>query len=523
MSIFSFFTDIFNSLFRSSGPEVKNKQALKKIEAELKNFQPPIYKNGNLLNTVGESFFLLYNHTKTIDNILSSTIFGEDQQTSSKYSDLLVSTGFSLELREVLKNLSYDKRKIHAENAKSKHWQEEQRLKLDSLLKAMQSKEFKQIENIINGLEQLKDVCNYNYLSAIHQFDRSYSPESSYAPKFEPIPIDCLEDVFIDLYYLTANLQITSSTARAIIVLQEQRNFKPLTEEENDSIMTSLKRISGIFRRVLTPENIYKFISLIKRDTEFKTSVANYDRKPIKKYAERLKNQFNADEQRIQTELKDKIISFELKNLFNERPLLEVSGYNNDLDTLLQRNDANPLLWVLPMQILKSFLIYFVPDSIITLLNSIVVEGFFNNTAYKTSFSQAVFACTEAKNKITDFESMFAKGGEFDVALIKSYIAEGRQNTDLLKKLSHILFQANTKAHDILELLVNALAELSNNLNLLIFDSKKSTPEYVSNIKMLFMSSRNRDVVDTLEKNFFQWKNFLEIMKNYVIINVSEK
>ena len=48
MSFFSIFSDFFDSLFRSSSPEAKAKQALKKVESDLKSSQPAIYKNDNI-------------------------------------------------------------------------------------------------------------------------------------------------------------------------------------------------------------------------------------------------------------------------------------------------------------------------------------------------------------------------------------------------------------------------------------------------------------------------------------------
>ena len=40
---------------------------------------------------------------------------------------------------------------------------------------------------------------------------------------------------------------------------------------------------------------------------------------------------------------------------------------------------------------------------------------------------------------------------------------------------------------------------------------------------MLFSTARNRDSVENLEKHINLWNFFLEIMKNYVIINSTDK
>jgi hypothetical protein len=53
----------------------------------------------------------------------------------------------------------------------------------------------------------------------------------------------------------------------------------------------------------------------------------------------------------------------------------------------------------------------------------------------------------------------------------------------------------------------------------LLADAKKPSGEIVSNLKILMISSRNRDNTMFLEQKINKWKIFFDIMKNYVIIN----
>lgn len=525
MSFFSIFSDIFDNLFRATNPEVKAKQVLRKLENDLRNQQPSIYKNGLLLSTVGEAFALAYQHTKIIDNILSSTLFSEDQQLNNKYAGLLISTGFTPDQRNIYESLSYENRKKDAQAMGYKrHWEDEHRQKLENTIKILKGQEFKQIEKILNGLELLKDLCRFNFVSAIHQFDRSFVPDNSnYLKHFEAIPIASLEDVFIDLYYIVANLEITSSTARAIILLEEQRRGKSSDDKDSDKILISLRKISMIFKRILSPENLTKLISLIKHEIEPKLTNANYEKKYINNFTEKLQNQFMLDDQRIRTELQDNLISIEVKSLFDNKPLKELYGYNNDLSNLLVRFGSKNLLWITPMQILKTFMTYYFIEPIQNFLNGIIVEGFFNNPTFKSDFSASVFACNEAITRMQNFEEAFAKNGDFDLALIKSYANEGRQNPDLLKKLAQLIDSANIKAYEILESVVQSFSDLRICIDNILIDSKMAKPEQISNIKVLFMSSRNRDSADILEKDFSFWKNFIDIMRNYVIITKKDK
>ena len=70
---------------------------------------------------------------------------------------------------------------------------------------------------------------------------------------------------------------------------------------------------------------------------------------------------------------------------------------------------------------------------------------------------------------------------------------------------------------------VNALHSLYVELSDLLQDAKKPACEIVSNLKVLMMSTRNRDNTDFFENTREKWKLFFEIMRNYAIITSVEK
>ena len=81
----------------------------------------------------------------------------------------------------------------------------------------------------------------------------------------------------------------------------------------------------------------------------------------------------------------------------------------------------------------------------------------------------------------------------------------------------------NAEAKQIIQRQVTALFALYVELGDLLQDSKKPSSEIVSNLKVLIMSSRNRDNTDFLENNYENWKVFFEIMRNYAIITSVDK
>lgn len=525
MGFFSAITDIFDSLFRSSSPEVRKRLDLKKIESELKLYQPQIYKNEYLAPNFGELFRVLYENTKPIDEILSTTICTSDLHRNGKFEYQLIMTGFSDANQQKFEELNFENRKkevIDSDSPMNKVF-EAQRRTIENLLKQMTTKEFAQIEDTIAKLHQIADICRFNSLNIVHAFDPDYVgyAGAEFNPA-KPVPPEAIVQSVQDLYYITGNLSIDASCAKAIQALFQLKNGREPTAEEKEGLTTNLKKISSILTKILTPEILKKIIILGKKEPGFTPQTTSYSVNALKRFLDYIMGRFNSDEEKIKAEIKDYTISFELKKLFPENELLELTGYNNKTNDMLRENSPYSLLWVTPLQTMKTFLSIYYSEPVRTVLNNIVIEGFFNNASYKSEFSANVYACNETANNIAEFEKSFEHGGKNDQAIIDGYISDSRRDANFLKKLATFIDNVNDQAHRLIQTEVTNLFSLYKEINELIVDSKKSKSVYVSNIKVLLSSSRNRDSSGTLEQQQDSWKLFLEIMKNYAIVGELE-
>ena len=524
MSFFQSISDFFQSIFSSSSPEVKQKLALKRIESELKATNPQIYKDATVQPAFAEGLRIMFNCTKPIMNILSDTICSPDLERNHRFTEQLLLTGFPPEIQEILDSLSYEKRKAGAREAESiSRFFEGEHRQLEKAIKYLNTPEFTKIDAVLDNIKQLYDICKFPYATVLTMFDQSFSTSDSYTPTFQSAPAELLEGHLEELYYVTAGMDISKSTCNAIVALYQLYQNPTSVRDISEQTLANLRKIQSLVRHVFTPENLKNLIRVAKKDSTHEPKKAVYQENSRRKYADYLENRFQVDGMRLKGELQDETISAELKELFGNATLMPVVGYNNDLGNQLIQSSPVSFMFVMPMQILKNFLNMYYMEHVKPLLNDIVIEGYFNNPAYKSEFSSYVFALNESIDRITLFEEKFQRGKQFDEAQITGLIRDSHKDNIFVNRLKELVDTINRTAKDLIQDEVNHVFQVYKIAGEILLESKKANSDTISNLKVLTLSSRNRDNTEILEKQYGLWTIFLEIMKNYVIITNIEK
>ncbi len=522
MSILQAITDFFESIFNRNSPEVQKKLQLKKLETELKSYTPQIFLNGNLQPNFAEAIRLLYINTKPLNNLFSATIGSPDAQKAHRFEAQLVITGYKNEEQKELERLSYAGRieELNTSSMTTSQIFDRQRRSLDKLLHALAAENFRKIDKNLITLHQLSDFCRFNFVTIIQVFDPNFiAADGNYQPTYQEIFADRLSSALEDLFYQVNGLTFSNSILNAIAALEQLRSSGNSTKADTEALFKNVKAIAYILNNVLTTEKLRQLIRYTKQDMAYEPKFVTYKESACHNFEQMMQSRFKADELRIKTEMKDENIKTELSQLFGSTPMLELSGYNENFNNKLIQNGQSSFLWILPMQILKTFLTLYLTEPIRSLLNDIVIEGFFNNPAYKTEFSNDVYAALETSQAISDFEGLFVNGAKYSSAILEGYIRDGKNDPDFLKKLEQAINEINSEANKIVTKETNSLNRLYKHLGDLITDAKKPTSEIISNLKVLMMSSRNRDNTNQLEQQYPNWENFFKIMKNYAIIN----
>ena len=518
--------EFFESIFMSSSPEVKKRTEMRKIEAELKVLPSQIIKNGLLQPNFAELFRVLYENTKPIDDILSSTIASDDIHRNGRFEYELILTGFNAETQEKINSLSFENRKQEAmeDDGNLSKLIDKQKRSMESILKMLNSPTFIKIDDTLTRLKQLADICHFNYLTIIHEFAPDFDGFSSagFGVVSGAAP-DTIAPLLQDLYYISVNFRVDLAEVRAICALKQLMTGSALSPSEQEKIAGHLTKINSVFTKYLTSDVLKKVICLGKHDTSLQFQAATYRSNSLKGFIEFFQSKFASDSERIKGEIKDYTVSFEIKELFGDRPLEEVKYYNAETNEFLRKNTPYSFIWITPMQVLKSFMTMFITQSVKTVINNIVIEGFFNNQAYKTEFSSTVYAVNEIENVIAEFEKSFERGQKNDDAELRGLVRDSRKDQDFLKKVGSMVDTINNQAHKIIQDQSKIMYQLYTQIGELIVDSKKSKSDVISNIKVLLNSTRNRDGSNTMEQQHENWKMFLKIMKNYAILGEVEK
>ena len=526
MGFFKAIKELFESIFMSSSPEVKKRLEMRKFENELKVLPSQILKNGMLQPNFAEIFRVLYENTKPIDDILSKTIHTEDIQRNGRFEFELIVTGFDGESQEKIERLEFENRKKEIMESKSPMNKliEAQKRSLDSILKQLSSPRFMKIDDTLCSLKQLADICHFNYINVVRLFDKDFDGlvSSSFGIVTPVAPAD-VAAVLQDLYYLTGNLRISVAEMNAIFALKQLITGQPLSSAETEKLTVNLKKINSVFEKYLTSDVFKKLICYGKKDANVSFQFASYRSDSLKRFIEFMQKRFSSDTERIKNEVKDYTVSFEIKELFGDEPLEDINVYNAETNEFLRVNTPYSFVWITPVQVIKTFMSKFMTANVRTVLNNIVIEGFFNNQSYKADFSSTIYALNEIDNQIKEFEESFGKEGKNNEAELRGLVQDSRLNADFLKKVGTMVDNINNQAHTLIQNIARVLYQLYVEIGELIVDSKKSKSDMVSNIKVLLSSARNHDGAGMIEQQQENWKLFLKIMKNYAIIGEIER
>lgn len=523
--------DFFEGLFFPSSPEYQKKWQLKTYAAELRKLNPPLYRTGEiLLPAFGALLYQLYHFLQPIKAILDKTVNSPDIRAAEKYRDIFFEAILSEEQVKQRRSFTFQERSILLSTCKSyqetEHKLQEQIHGFKNFMRIFTEPAFRTREQELIKLFFLSDLCDFDYAAFLNRFNNNLQLTAGTAA---PISQDNFEEVFakdviknlLDFQFIVRNVAITQTTIDNIIFLA--RSLENFTDETGVKLEKTLNTVETLLANRLKRTTIPIILKLINDDPNFEEKITVSESKPLQEYVDRMTENFQADSKRLLKITKETNITGLIEKCFGSGQLKPLDGYNDAINDAIQNLSTISFDWVKPMQLLKSFTEMYFETHYKTFLRSLLIEGFFANKQIEGQYAAIYRSCEMLLGKIKNFEQLFKPKGQCNLIEIQGYIAEIEKGKDMKKQLQKIVEIANMQAKAVVQTGSKAYAELYAFTEHLLEDIKAPTPELITNLKALVVSSKNKESFTRLEQDRHIFAMFLEIMKNYAVFGSLEK
>ena len=523
--------DFFEGLFFSSSPEYQKRRQLKGYAAELKKLNPPLYHPGKiLLPAFGSLLYQLYHFLQPVKAILDKTVNSPDIRAAEKYQNLFFEAILSEEQVKQRKNFTFQARKLLLSRCKTyqetEHKLQEQIHDFKSFMHLFAASAFKTREQEMIKLFYLSDLCDFDYASFLKRFNNNLqlsaaTPASISQDNFEEVYAGDVIKNLLDFQFIVRHVAITQTTVDNVVFLA--RSIENFTDETGVKLEKTLNTVENILANRLKRTSIPKMLKLIKEDPDFEEKITVSESKPLQEYVDRMSENFQADSKRLLKITKENNITGLIEKCFGTGSLKPLDGYNDTVNDAIQHLSTVSFDWVKPMQLLKAFTEMYFETHYKTFLKSLLIEGFFANKQIEGQYAAIYRSCEMLSNKIKNFEELFKPKGQCNLIEIQGYVAEIEKGKDMKKQLQKIVEIANMQAKAVVQTGSKAYADLYAFTEHLLEDIKAPTPELITNIKALAVSSKNKESFTRLEQDRHIFAMFLEIMKNYAVFGSLEK
>ena len=170
--------------------------------------------------------------------------------------------------------------------------------------------------------------------------------------------------------------------------------------------------------------------------------------------------------------------------LFKGKNLLNFEGYTDELSKTLQDNNFESISGIQAVRITKTFIIEIYESTIKEIINTLILEAFFDEKEEQKDFSNIFFTANELKDYILGFEESLSTSNKnsfiFLENLLRSYNLNNATSQTRILNLIDLLNQKLKYAN---EKSAETLFKLATVIYKVIQDYKSEKPSYIINIK----------------------------------------
>jgi len=517
--------DLIRTFFSSDLKEAEKKRDLREINSNLRLLNPPYFKasTGQLLPGFASYILLLWRLSEQLAAILERTAYNQDNRLAERYRDFLLQARLSENESRKIAAFSYDQIKARITRAASI---EEELKKLDEEFKVFMARfsgeEFIHINEEIAQLEQLRNLGRFDYSKIISLFDSKFDRKDP-GKMIAASPVTGEEAIteLLDLFFILAGIDLTKGVERNFTNL-----LKRLERERAPKSIAAtrqlLVRLDKLCKQSISPQILLNLIRAINKDPYLNPKSEKAIKPHLQSYMERLANRYKMAKERILLEEREKTVAHELKELFHDADLLQLKGYNSHLAQTLADNDFLSFSHIKPICILKSFLHARFKNNLREALKKLVVEGYFEDKLFETTFSSTFHGSDALIDKISQFEEDLSGSGHITVTNINKYLDNHNKGKPVSAALNKLVETIDFRAGSLISEGANLLFNLGNHLYRILVDAKQSSPIEITNIKVI-RGINNREFLKELVDGYDDIKHFVNIIGHFTVIHQAVK
>ena len=519
MNIFEKIIDFFHSIFSGDPAEVQRMRDLRQI---YQFFKPArfrfVTKNNEATSLFANQLYLLFKAIQPIYTLLKESLFNEHQKISLLYHNHLVEGRIE---DSVLEKKAAASKEYMLEKLNTS-------LDLDKTIKTIE-KEMHSFENYLlpanfptldreyHQVNLIWALATYNYDRVFSKFDPVFKPSDPVSsPKFENVfGSEIVEDIR-DLYYI---ISAVNPNVNPVPIFETMANIlKPdYSAKLKKQLTHSFKTIIKIITETLNIGKLAAMIRYISDNPYLKLETEKKYYTILDDYKRRLHDTFLKNKDLVMRQYQESNIKKEIKEVFTDAILLPINGYTDNLAMLLEKFDFSPIKNILPLRILKSFVISKFENEVKNDINKIIVEGYFKGKEFQNSFSTIYYKCCEVVSDITRLEENIATNPNNSFHSLNLIIAKyehGKKNENAVLKTIEVIEE---KIDTVLFSSANLLYKLTYFLYEILQDYKSKEPNHISNLKSIG-GTKNREYMSKMLNSYNNFSKFIKLIKHFTII-----
>ncbi len=404
MSFLKFLFDIFK--FDSNSPYSK----LKKLKKEIKNFSPKYYNPGKAIfyGTFAHDLYSLYISCQYFEKPLAHLFLNKKVLNTT----LLLLLNIYLPKEVIAYIAMLEKERVddvikkYGFEKTEKYYQK----MVEQIKNYLKPNIVKEIDNFIDNMKQLYELTTYNFNDLFFIFNPAYN--SAIVKKslnFNDIKVSTrFISALEDLSFLIANLSFNDSITTPLIVYLKKYSEKDPTFEFNESkIKKEVTKIVKIINEKFNFDKLEKFLQSLKEQIDYKIKIIPHNDTFVRKLINEKIKQTTDYLISCKNNEKIKNIQNTISSLFPDITMIKSEIYNDEVSTHFSSNLFPPLSFVKPLEIFKTFIVYYWEGKIKGALNLFIFKAQYQDDNIKEAINNSFHEGSNFIDKFNELEASF--------------------------------------------------------------------------------------------------------------------